>query len=249
VNDLSYSTIIELGSGDNSKISLLLNSMSETQLKSVTYCPFDVSRTAVEKSAKNLSKKFLSLRIQAVIADFMIQLNRIPKSEHKMICFFGSTIGNFNSDLSNEFMKNIGNLMAKDDTFLVGADMVKDQGILEEAYNDKLGITADFNKNILNVVNGILNTDFNPDLFEHFAFYNKEKTRIEMHLRAVKEMNIKSSTLTFNLNIKKNESIHTENSYKFTPKKIYEFADVAGLSVKNIFTDKNQFFSLAEFIK
>ncbi len=249
IKDLPDSTIIELGSGDSSKISLLLNSMNETQIKSVIYCPFDVSRTAVEKSANNLSLVFPSLKIHAFIADFTVQLNRIPESNNKIICFFGSTVGNLKRSDASDFIKKISKIMNPGDTFLLGTDMVKDVKILEDAYNDKLGITAAFNKNILNVVNGILKTDFNPDLFKHIAFYNKEKARIEMHLQAVQNMEINSSYLPSYIRIKENECIHTENSHKFTEKNIYDFADFAGLTVKNIFRDKNHFFSVTQFIK
>ncbi len=249
VKDFRQTTIIELGSGDSSKISIILNSLSNLQLESATYIPFDVSKTAIEKSISDLSEKFPVLKIRGIAADFMRRLHLIPKIEHKVISFFGSTIGNLNRRNALEFMKKIGTIMNSGDMFLLGIDMVKDIKILEDAYNDNLKITAAFNKNILNVVNKNLKTDFNADLFEHYAFYNTQKSRIEMHLKAISDMQISSPFLTEKVRFKKHESIHTENSHKFTNENILEFAKYAGLKITAVFKDSNNWFSLIQFTK
>ncbi len=246
---LSNTNIIELGSGDCSKISILLQAYNKNQLKNLTYIPIDISISAIEKSIKILKTRFPELNIKPISADFMQPAKFIPEVRNKLICFFGSTIGNLNTKDALNFLKDISSSMNKNDRFLLGADMVKNSQILEAAYNDKLKITAAFNKNILNNVNRILETDFKPDLFEHYAFFNKEKQRIEMHLKALKNMQIKSPYFADNLLIKKEEYIHTENSHKFTEEKILEFADYADLKINHIFRDKNHCFFLVEFIK
>ncbi len=241
--------IIELGSGDCSKISLLLKAMTRNRIKTTTYTPVDVSKSAIEKSINQLAVKFPDLKIKAITADFMHHSNFIPDVKNKVICFFGSTIGNLNRSEAKEFIKNTANKMSPGDIFLLGTDMVKDIKILEKAYNDKLKITAAFNKNILNQVNKLLKTDFETDFFEHIAFFNKKESRIEMHLKAKTDMQISSPFLKEKLKLKKNETIHTENSHKFTKERIREFAEFTNLKTANIFTDKNQLFSLVQYIK
>lgn len=248
-NDLSNFTIIELGSGDNSKISILLKSISSEQLKTISYIPVDVSQSAIEKSASSLARKFPSIKIQAVVADFMHQLDLIPNAQKKLICFFGSTIGNLNRDQSESFMQNVSEIMNPGDILLLGLDMVKDIKTLENAYNDSKQITAAFNKNILNVINDLLETDFDPDLFEHEAFYNEEKYRIEMHLKAMKDMTVRSPHLKNEIYIWNGETIRTENSHKFTTDHILDLSITAGLKIKNIYSDSLQRFSLVKFVK
>ena len=131
--------------------------------------------------------------------------------------------------------------------FLLGIDMVKDIKIIEDAYNDKQGITSAFNKNILNVVNHYAKTDFDPEMFEHMAFYNRDKKRIEMHLKATRDLVVSSTLFSESIVLKKYETIHTENSHKFTEKDIFDMADVSGLIVKKVFVDKNKYFSLVLF--
>jgi len=247
--NFSDTKIIELGSGDCSKIMLLLNAMKSEQIKTSSYIPVDVSYSAIKKSTKQLSEKFPDLKIKAITADFMHHSNFIPDVKNKVICFFGSTIGNLNRSEATDFIKNTAKKMSHGDIFLLGADMVKDIEILENAYNDKLKITAAFNKNILNHVNKLLKTDFKPDIFEHIAFFNKKESRIEMHLKAKTNMQISSPFLKEKIKLKKNENIHTENSHKYTKERIREFAEFANLKITKIYTDKNQLFSLVQFIK
>ena len=139
--------------------------------------------------------------------------------------------------------------MRKGDMFLLGIDMVKDILILEAAYNDKKGITAGFNRNILNVVNRLIKSDFNPDLFSHIAFYNPSSERIEMHLGALDEMVISSPFLDNPLHVSAGETIHTENSYKFRKDDIVETCRNAGLSLIDAYSDANDWFNIFHFIK
>ena len=178
--------IIDLGSGDHSKITLLFSEIPLHILESVNYMPVDISNDALQESIKSLVSEFPFLSINGYVADFSQQLDLIPYENPRMLCFFGSTIGNFEKEAAFTLLKNISDNMRAGDIFLLGLDMVKDLEILHSAYNDTAGITAKFNKNILNVINSKLQSDFIPSDFDHLAFFNAEFSRIEMHLKAKK---------------------------------------------------------------
>jgi L-histidine N-alpha-methyltransferase len=133
------------------------------------------------------------------------------------------------------------------DQLLLGLDMVKDIEVLEKAYNDSNGITAKFNKNIIHVVNGYLGTNLDPNAFEHLSFYNHEEARIEMWLKALTDMEIINPYLTGKIRIEKGETIHTENSHKFTFEHIQAFSNIPGLKIKEVYKDPKHWFSLVQF--
>jgi L-histidine Nalpha-methyltransferase len=187
--------IIELGSGDSSKMELLLRRMPKEAFNTVVYHPVDISSNALKESASKLTRQFPGLKVHGLVADFMHQIHLLPPDGKRLFCFFGSTIGNFNKNEINALMKKLGNAMETGDQLLLGLDMIKNTDVLENAYNDKQGVTARFNKNILKVVNELLEADFNPGLFDHRAFYKKKHNRIEMHLLAREDMKV---TLGFN---------------------------------------------------
>jgi len=241
--------LIEIGSGDSSKISILLESVPAHHMMSMRYIPIDVNQAVIEKSAKTLIKKFPGLSIHGLIADFERPLNLIPEGAKRLICFFGSTIGNISRKESMRFIAGLERSMRPGDGLLLGLDMVKERNLLHKAYNDSQNVTAKFNLNILNVVNNLLDSDFNPDLFDHIAFYNENHCRIEMHLKAKQDMEISCPYLPGNITLKAGETIHTENSHKFTRKHIDILASAGGLEIKNIFSDEKEWFSLVEFIK
>jgi L-histidine Nalpha-methyltransferase len=243
-------SIVELGSGDCSKISLLLRSLSGQNLKKIKYVPVDISMPAIEKAINCLSDNFDGIEVEGVVADFMTQLNILPCAvSPTLFCFFGSTLGNFEPASRREFLNIIGGLMNKGDMLLLGTDMIKDTDILENAYNDKAGITAEFNKNILNAVNTILKSDFDTEKFEHVAFYNTEAHRIEMHLEARTDMEVSSPLLIRPVFLEKGEMIHTENSYKFKEDEVVGLCHESGLSLIRIYSDRNKWFSLFHFIR
>jgi L-histidine N-alpha-methyltransferase len=240
--------IVELGSGDCSKISILLDAIPYENMATVRYIPVDVSHAAISKSAEMLVKRFPDITIIGLLADFLKHLSAIPKNTNRLFCFFGSTLGNLTRKQSVQFLMDLKAVMKPGDQLLIGLDMVKDVKILESAYNDKQGVTAEFNKNILNVVNGYAKTDFSSDCFEHVAYYNQPKARIEMHLRALKDLDVICMYLPDHIRIKKGETIHTENSHKYTYWHIYNFASITGLKINAVYTDNNQWFSLGHFI-
>ena len=241
--------IVELGSGDCSKISIILESIPNAFRKTMRYIPCDISSSSIEKASGVIAKRFPEIQFQGIVADFETQLDIIPKNGKGIFCFFGSTIGNLLEDDSRKLLLKFSRAMRPGDIFFVGFDMVKDKDILERAYNDKEGITAKFNLNIVNVVNKHLETDLRATDFEHLAFYNTECSRIEMHIRAKKDLDITSRHLDGNVQMAKGETIHTENSQKFTRASIERLAWRSHLRIQNIHTDEKNWFSLVELMK
>ncbi|MFP4458950.1 MAG: L-histidine N(alpha)-methyltransferase [Candidatus Zixiibacteriota bacterium] len=241
--------IIELGSGDCSKISILLDSIEARLHEKVLYIPVDFSDAAIKKSSRILVRKYPAIEIHGQVADFLHHLGDIPEGDRRLLCFFGSTLGNLSRDAGKEFIINISQIMKKGDRFILGLDMVKDRAILEKAYNDDAGVTEKFNKNILNVINGMIDSDFQPAWFDHDALYNPEKMRIEMHLRANRYNIVRSPYFAENLSFHKGDSIQTENSHKFTKSHIEQFAEISDLHIENIFTDSAGWFNIVEFVR
>ncbi len=248
-NNYSGINIIELGSGDHTKIELLIKQISPEQLRKVEYTAVDISESAIKKSVSTLKKVFSQLKVTGIIADFINQPDIITNNKQKIICFFGSTIGNFTERERIRFMNNLSSQMRKGDKLLLGFDMIKEHNIIEKAYNDDKMVTAEFSRNVLNVVNNITGSNFNPKEFEHNAFYNAKKERIEMHLKARKDMLIDIESVKESIYIKKDETIHTENSHKFNSEHIKSIGHQAGLSTTDIFTDKKGWFSIALYKK
>lgn len=242
--------IMELGSGDCSKISILLDAVTNESLADLTYIPVDVSRPAILESAKQLSRKFAWLPIEGFVADFTFQLNLIPHSDKpRLICFFGSTIGNFNYNDSKNIIQKLADNLSGEDSLLVGFDLLKDESVLHAAYNDSQGVTEKFNINILNVVNSIIESDFNTEDFESLSFFNTEKSRNEMHLVAKRNCTIQSPFLEIPVSFEKGDSIHTENSHKYSITAIEKLIKNSGLKILNVYTDPKDWFALVRFGK
>lgn len=241
--------IVEYGCGDCSKISILLDSIPKKNLNTICYAPVDVSQSALFESANILLNKFCALKLHIVQADFVKQLELIPGDGRRIFCLFGSTIGNLTHEEVFQFCNKVARIMRSDDLFLLGIDMVKNQNVLFKAYNDSLNITSGFNRNILNVVNNFIGTDFDPNSFQHLAFFNEEQSRIEMHLKATKDIETISPYSSKKITLKKGETIHTENSHKYTNEQIEKLANTAGFNIQEIFTDEQNWFSLALFSK
>ncbi len=249
MSQLNNKDIVELGSGDCSKISILLNSIPKYNLENISYIPVDVSQSAIQGSSEELSELFPELSINGIVADFINQLDLIPSEKKRIFLFLGSTLGNFTKEEVSKFLTELSFKMNPGDSFLLGIDLVKPLMILHNAYNDSQNITAMFNKNILNVINDIIDSDFNENDFEHKAFFNKEKSRIEMHLIANEDMIITTPHSESEIRIKKGENIHTENSYKFSYDQIKNFEKITGLTIKETYTDANNWFVLVMFEK
>jgi L-histidine N-alpha-methyltransferase len=242
-------SLVEIGSGDCSKISILLQALPRETLKTSTYVPVDVSLSAMEESRCKLQERFGAIEVRGIVADFTQQIHLVSQYENRVFCFFGSTIGNLDRRDAVRFVAKLGKLIKTGERLLVGLDMVKDKAVLERAYNDEKDVTARFNKNILNVANKTIGTDFEPEYFRHHAFFDEQKQRIEMHLVATRDMTVKSPLFEGDLEIREGETIHTENSHKFTSDHIGEFASGSGLSVRAVYADSNRWFTLVDYIK
>ncbi len=248
MNRNSSFEIIELGSGDCSKISILIDAIQKSNLEHINYIPLDISKSAIEKSANTLLDKFPEIKINGYVADFIHQLQQIPHSgKPRLICFLGSTIGNFSKTESTKILHNLSKGLMAGDSLLVGFDLVKPEQVMQAAYNDSRGVTKKFNKNILNVINTIIDSDFDIANFNHHSFFNREKSRIEMHLVANKNCVINSPFFSAPVRFEKGDSIHTENSHKYYLSGINELIANSGLVIKNSFTDSNNWFALVEF--
>jgi len=245
---LSHIDLVELGSGDCSKISLVLNSIHTKQLSTIIYRPIDFSSSSINASKRELNNTFPTLQIEGEVADFT-QLQGIPNGQPRIICFFGSTIGNFEPHQTKALLNRLSHIMNTGDQLIMGMDLVKDINILEAAYNDSQRITEAFNKNILRSCNNTLGTNFLTSDFKHIAFFNPIKSRIEMHLRANNDLFIKSPYFNGIIFMNKGETIHTENSHKYSLQSIYEMAEQSDLTIKNTFKDPQEWFALVQLTK
>lgn len=231
--------LIEPGSGSCQKVRLLLE-----DLKPSIYMPMEICHDHLLKAAQALVNEYDWLELSAVCADFT-QLNKIPDipdKPHRLAFFPGSTIGNFEPSQAVNFMRNIAHLVGHQGGLLIGVDMKKPAKVLNAAYNDAQGLTADFNLNLLGRINRELNTDFNLENFKHKAFYNESEGRVEMHLVCERGHGVTLGKESFIL--ANGEHIHTENSYKYSIDEFHELARMAGFEVERVWTDDEQLFSV-----
>lgn len=236
--------IVELGSGSSLKTRYILSSFINNSGR-ITYIPIDVSDILIE-SAKSLLNDFEGLNIKGIISEYEEALEVVNEvvEEPKIIVFLGSSIGNFTQLEARELISAISSVMEKDDVFLIGFDLVKNINVLNSAYDDAQGITAKFNLNLLERINNELGGNFDLTKFEHKAFFNEDESRVEMHLVSLEEQEVYIKDIDETIRFDKGETIHTENSYKFTDEMIDELASSAGLRVDRIWKDKNNWFEL-----
>lgn len=236
--------LVELGSGSSIKTRLLLDVLDKTQ-DTIEYMPIDISDILKEESL-NLQKKYDNLQITGIIDTYETGLEFIKEYDKNpnLIAFLGSSFGNFSPKSGFEFLKKINNTMKESDLFLIGLDLIKDKDVLEDAYNDSQGITAQFNLNILQRINQELDGNFNLENFSHVAFYNDDDNRIEIYLRSLENQFVQIPKASLSLSFEKDELIHTENSYKYSITKIHELLKSAGFNIIKIWQDENSYFAL-----
>jgi L-histidine Nalpha-methyltransferase len=236
--------LVELGSGSASKTRALLYAMAGAgSLR--RYVPVDVSPAPVERCAEELCAIYPGLEVHGLIGDFHRDLVHLPDGERRLFAFLGGTIGNFHPGERAEFLAGLAELMEPDDRLLLGTDLVKDVALLEAAYNDSEGVTAEFNRNALRVVNSELGADFEPDRFEHVAFFNEDDSWIEMRLRSMDERRVRVPGAGLELELAPGDDIRTEISTKFTPEQVREDLAGAGLRLDSFFTDDDGLFGLS----
>ena len=226
--------LVEYGSGESLKTRLLLRA-----LRPAAYLPVDISPAALEKAAKQLARDFRWLKVLPVLGDFSRPIE-LPRARAPRVVYFpGSTIGNLDPEEAHAFLA-----MTRDQAgrMLVGVDLKKDANVLHAAYNDSRGVTAAFNLNLLARINRELGADFDLRRFSHYAFYNAAAGRIEMHLVSLARQSVRVAGHRFRFD--RGESIHTENSYKYSAEGFRALAARAGYAGKKLWTDRKGLFAL-----
>jgi L-histidine Nalpha-methyltransferase len=237
-------TLVELGSGSASKTRHLLNAMRDAGCLT-TYVPVDISPEITRETARSLVAEYPGLAIRGLVCDFEHDLERIPSSDGgRLIAFLGGTIGNLYPSARREFLIRIAALLEPEDRFLLGTDLVKESARLEAAYDDASGVTAQFNKNVLLVLNRELAADFDPDRFEHVARFDAEEGRMDIRLRSLAEQTVRLDGLDLTVRFAAGEEMRTEISTKFTRPRLEEAYREAELSLAGWFTDPQSDYAL-----
>ncbi|GAA1673816.1 L-histidine N(alpha)-methyltransferase [Nonomuraea maheshkhaliensis] len=236
-------TLVELGSGTSEKTVLLLDALAAAgRLRG--YTPVDVDAVTLEAAARRVAERYPGVEVRAVCADFERHLALLPREGRRMVAFLGGTIGNLEPAARAVFLKELRATMRPGDTFLLGADLVKDTGRLVAAYDDAAGVTAEFNRNVLRVINRELDADFEPEAFEHVAVFDERHEWIEMRLRATRAMRVWVGALGLAVSFEAGEEMRTEISAKFRPEGLRAELTEAGCRVGRRYTDPAGDFTL-----
>jgi len=236
--------LVEFGSGSSKKARILLRAAP----KLAAYVPVDICREMIEQEAAELRPDFPQLKVLPVTADICkpFELPDEAKIAPARIGFFpGSTIGNFEPHEAAAFLRNSANILGAGATLVIGVDLIKPAELLNAAYNDAAGITAQFNLNLLTRINRELGGTFQLETFEHHAFYNRERRRVEMHLASLKRQKVKVAGDT--IDFRAGETIHTENSYKYSVESLAALARGVGWLPAGAWTDSRKYFSIQAF--
>jgi L-histidine Nalpha-methyltransferase len=238
--------VVELGSGTAAKTRLLLAAMAEAGTLS-RYVPLDVTEAMVLDCADALVEEFPGLRVHGIVGDFERHLRHVPPPEGpRVVAFLGGTIGNFTPGSRRRFLRGLAKLLRPGvDHLLLGTDLVKDPAIIEAAYDDSAGVTAEFNRNVLRVINRELDADFDVDSFEHVAFFDREREWVEMRLRAQRRMDVEVRKLGLKVAFAPREELRTEISAKFTVDRLRGDLAAAGLELREVLTDPEDLFALS----
>lgn len=233
--------VIEHGCGNCAKVHFLIDRLHDP----VAFIPIDISQEQLLRVTKELASIYPRLQVLPICADYTGSFELpIPKQSSKrtVVYFPGSTISNFDPIPAKNFLEHVANLCGPDGALLIGVDLKKDPAVLHSAYNDNGGITAAFNLNLLERINRELDSDFQLDGFQHYAFYNLRESRIEMHLVSQRgqEVHINRQTISF----ARGESIWTESSYKYNLDEFKQMAAAAGFRVERVWMDEQQWFSV-----
>lgn len=237
-------TLIELGSGSSRKAPLLLNALKKAgPLR--RYVAVDVSDSALLEAGIGLSRAFPTLELQAVVADFETQLHLLPQQGRRMVAFLGGTIGNLEPVPRARFLREVRKLLRPaGGSLLLGTDLVKPPDVLVPAYADAAGVTADFNRNVLRVLNAELGADFDVEAFDHVAVWRPEQEWIEMRLRASRPMLVHLPGAGLDVRFGEGEELRTEISAKFRPESVATELEAAQLSVVGQWTDGQNRYAL-----
>jgi L-histidine Nalpha-methyltransferase len=231
-------TLVELGSGSAAKTRHLLTAMRDAGCLE-TYVPVDISEEITQATARVLVEEYPGLEVRGLVCDFESDLERIPSAGGaRLIAFLGGTIGNLYPYQRRSFMCRIAALMFPGDHFLLGTDLVKDPARLEAAYDDAQGVTAEFNKNVLEVLNRELGADFDLGAFEHVARYDSGEERMDIRLRSLAAQEVRLEGIDLTVEFAAGEELKTEISTKFTRERLEAVYAHAGLELVGWFTDR-----------
>lgn len=236
--------LVEFGSGSATKVRILLDQME----KRSCYVPVDISPELLRESSERLTELYPDLSVSAVCADYTqpLQIPRCPSTDRRVIFFPGSTIGNFEPAEARRFVGNVVKVLSSGDSMILGIDLKKDPKILDAAYNDADGVTAEFNMNILVRIQRELGGDLDPSCFEHVAFYNPGEGRVEMHLRSRMRQDVRIDGKRFSF--EEGELLHTENSYKYSHDDVDAMIEGSGFVAAERWTDDRKLFCVQRLV-
>ena len=240
----SADTLVELGSGSSTKTRLILDAL-QARGTLHHYVALDVSAAAIEGAASTLVDDYPGLSVLGLVADFDHHLDLIPRDGSRLVAFLGGTIGNFEPEPRQRFLRAICEQLGPDDTFLLGTDLVKSPSVLVPAYDDSQGVTATFNRNVLSVINRQLDADFVVDAFEHVALWDADDEWIEMRLRASRAMTVHVRALGMTVEFADGEELRTEISAKFRREQLGVDMARAGFREQSWWTDGEDRFALS----
>jgi len=241
-------TLVELGSGTSEKTRALLNALRE-QGSLRRFIPFDVDPSVLQLAGQAIQQEYPGVEINAVCGDFEEHLGKIPAVGRRLVAFLGSTLGNLTPGPRAEFLASVSEMMQPGDTLLLGTDLVKDVDRLVRAYDDSAGVTAQFNRNVLTVVNRELGADFDVPAYEHVAKWNADEERIEMWLRSTRPQRVHIAALNLDVDFADGEEMLTEVSCKFRPTGVDAELEAAGLRRTHWWTDEAGDFGLSLSVK
>ena len=239
--------IVELGSGTAEKTRVLLAALDAAGTLR-RYVPLDVTQGMVERCARELTELSDGLFVHGIVGDFERHLEHVPPPSEgpRIVAFLGGTIGNFTPGARRRFLRRVRALLRPGvDHLLLGTDLVKDPRVLEAAYNDSAGVTAEFNRNVLRVINRELGADFDVEAFEHVAFFDAEREWIEMRLRSTVRQQVSVPAVGLDVEFAAREELRTEISAKFTPQRLERDLAAAGLELERVLTDDRGLFALS----
>ncbi len=237
-------TLVELGSGTSEKTRILLDAMRSAQTLR-RFVPFDVSKRTLHDAASAIEAEYAGIDVQPVVGDFTLDLGTIPRAGRRLVVFLGGTVGNLLPDPRAAFLHDVAAMLGPDDFFLLGTDLVKDVARLEAAYDDAGGVTAEFNKNVLRVMNRELAADFDVDAFDHVAVFDTEHEWIEMRLRSTRAQTVHVEALELDVSFAAGEEMRTEVSAKFTRARVERELVAAGMELVEWWTDPDADFALS----
>ncbi len=237
-------TMIELGAGTAAKTSLLLEAVARRQGK-VDFLAIDVSESPLTAAKERIEREIPGVTVTPRVADYTTGVADLPANgKRRMVLYIGSSIGNFEPAHALNLLRDVRGRLTPGDQLLLGVDRVKDRSVLLRAYDDEAGVTEAFNKNVLVRMNRQLGANFNTRLFRHRARWNEEHSRIEMHLESLISQQVTLRALDLEIKFTRGETIHTENSYKFTREGVVRLLKRAGFGLTRCWTDEREWFGV-----